>query len=157
MRQKNFFFVVLFLITAISSCKDQNNEDIKKQIESSVEINYWDGPNVIESDNGILVSIENQSQYCIEFPVDFNLRIFTKNNDTWVEISDTAESFGGKLGVVTLYPKGDFRNSTIVGSSPDLSDITLPADFYASIEGNICGNEDVIVEKDIPFRIFPNP
>ncbi len=154
MKRITLAIISVILLVSIANCQSQSSEDIKTQTENSLELRYLVGPNLIAGEI-LLISIENQSKHCIEFPLDFNIQVYTQINNDWLTVPELGQYFGD--GVVTLYPIGDFRNAKWVNVSPDLSGIELPADFYATIIGHLCNDEGISITKKIPFTIAPKP
>lgn len=155
---KRFFIIIVLILPAfIVNCQRQETtEDIASQIEDSITIRYLKGSNIFEGDI-LTVSIENESQYCLEFPLGFDLQVFLDNKGNWIEVPELGKYVAGETDIVMLYPKNDFRNSKLIAVSPDLSNIDLPADFYATIQGTVCDNKEIIINKNIPFRVLQMP
>jgi hypothetical protein len=99
--------------------------------------------------------MENMSNQCVSFPLDFNIRVFVEQHGDWVEVPNRVTYVGERPKV--LKPKGDIPSSALVYIRPDISGLTItePIDSYALVTGNLCDDENYAIEKKIPFLIIP--
>lgn len=135
--------IVLFLV----SCeKNINTEDISKLLKISND----EFPVIAE---GYSFRIDNYSEYCIQFPLGYNLQIFVDTIDGIKEISNSAQYFGE--APITIEEKGSPQSSIFISFSPRTQDLSLlkSMDFYVVISGSLCDDSSVIIEKTVPFEV----
>lgn len=138
-----YLLIVLFLV----SCeKKVNTEDISKLLKISNE----EIPVIAE---GYIFRIDNYSDYCIQFPLGYNLQIFVDTIDGIREIPNSAQYFGETP--ITIEKKGSPQSSIFISFSPRTQDLSLlkSMDFYVVITGSLCEDSSVIIEKKIPFEV----
>lgn len=142
--------VGLMLVLISSACMPS-----QKQITGAdLELAYASGP-IIKSTEYLYVFITNMSQGCIEFPHDFDLKIYFEKNGSWVETGNL-ESYPD-LKSIQLSPNGETLDTSTVVLRPSLSGVQIaaPITLKATIHGNVCNHPNTVVEKEIPFTVVP--
>jgi hypothetical protein len=140
-------FLLLCTIYACSSAQVHNLAD-------DIVVTYETGPE-IQATEVLEFWIKNTSNNCIVFPYNYGLKIFVEQNTNWIEVPNP-----------TIYsPEDDIylREADNIFSyrpvllRPDISKIQLqgPTNFQATITGHLCDDENVVVEKTIPFVVKP--
>ena len=152
MARKRFFLTVIFLIFIITGfgCKGDSPESIS----DSIDLTYQTGPNIFPNDF-VEIRITNQTNFCIVFPVDFDIKVYLKQSENWLQVSNLVTDIGDRP--VILEPKGEMFSVAIVLIKPDISNITIkePIESYGLITGHLCDNENIVIEKKLPFLITP--
>jgi hypothetical protein len=146
------FMFILFLIGINLSCSNELSQP--PDVATLIEITYQTGPEI--SPGGYVEAwIENTSNRCISFPIDFDIKVFVEQHEAWIEVPNLVTYVGDRPEV--LKPKGDALSDTLVNIRPDISALimTEPVNSYALITGNLCDDEDYVIEKKIPFVIVP--
>jgi hypothetical protein len=148
----NLGTLLMFLVAVTAGCSNEPSQPA--EIASLIEIVYQTGPE-ISAGGSVDAVLENKSNQCIHFPVDLNTKVFVEQHGDWIEVENQITYLGDSP--VLLQPKGDIWSSTLVYIQPDTSELTVtePVDSYALVTGNLCENEDVVIEKKIPFVIIP--
>lgn len=138
---------------AISGCSNSSEQQIAN-IADSIDVSYQTGPQ-IEVHQDLTIWIKNQTNYCISFPPDFGIKVFAEINKNWQEVPNLGTFLGNQP--ILLKPKGDIFAETSLDARPDVSALALtqPTNFYVLISGNLCDDENVSIEKKIPFVVVP--
>jgi hypothetical protein len=143
---------IIFLVVIATGCSKKPSQPT--EIAALIDIDYQAGPEI--SRGGIVEAwMENMSDQCISFPLDFNTKIFIEQNEDWTEVPNRVTYIGDRP--VLLKPKGDIRSSALVYIRPDTSGLTITesVDSYALVTGNLCDDENFVIEKKIDFVIIP--
>ena len=121
---------------------------------TDIVLTYATGP-VIKASEELDVFITNTSQGCINFPDDFGLRIFYRQNGSWVETGNLMKYMPPQNN--HLGPHGEPFETTSVSLIPSLSHVQIrePLALKATIRGYSCHDPAAVVEKDIPFTVVP--
>jgi hypothetical protein len=124
---KLYIFIV-FLIAIATGCS--NKASPSTDISTLIDIGYQTGPEISAGDT-VEAWMENMSNQCVSFPLDFNIRVFVEQHGNWVEVSNRVDYLGDRPQV--LKPKGDMPSSALVYIRPDTSglSITEPVNSYA--------------------------
>jgi len=138
---------------AIISCSDSSEQQIEN-IADGIELIYEMGPEIGRGQI-LTVWINNQTSFCISFPRGYGIKIFSETSNGWKEVPNLGKFIGTEPRL--LQPKGDFFSEDSIDVFPDVSGLELvqPTNFYVSISGNLCDDETVLVEKNIPFVVVP--
>lgn len=123
-----------------------------EDISDLLVINYESNPILAE---GFSIRIDNNSDYCIQFPLGYNLKISAHTTDGIKEIPNTKEYIGEEP--IQLEKKGNPQSSIFISFSPQTQDLSFPesADYYIEITGILCKDSSVIIQKKIPFEFNP--
>lgn len=145
--------IMIFSIIVLTGCNQEKLNPSPQTISESLTMTYHTGPS-ISRDDYIEVYFENPTKYCIKFPKDYGIRIFSDEKNS-TEIENNTIYFGSNPRV--LGPKGSIGSIRSVVFSPDLSNelINKPTKFYAVITGHICKDNSIIISKRIPFLVNP--
>jgi hypothetical protein len=100
--------------------------------------------------------IKNTSQTCITFPYDFGIKIYYENNGSWIETDNMFQYFPKDKDVL-LDSVGNIDSDMVVNLSPDIQNVQISTivNFKATIQGHLCKDKSVVVEKEIPFTVLP--
>jgi len=123
-------------------------------IAKLINISYKIGPNV--SDYKVIeVELNNTSNYCIEFPPDYGIKIYMDENGKITEIGNNTTYIGDKPRY--LQPKGNIASKRGILFSPRVSDqkIIDSIIFYAEVTGQLCNDPSIIIQRKIPFSVSP--
>ena len=148
-----FKFAIVIMTLAIISCSN-SSEEKNANIADSIEVSYQTGPQIgVHQD--LTIWIKNQTDFCISFPPDYGIKIFSETNNGWKEVSNLVNYLGTEPRL--LQPKEDSSSEDSVFARPDVTSLGLvkPTNFYVSISGNLCDDKTVLIEKKIPFVVVP--
>jgi hypothetical protein len=143
---------LIFLVAITAGCSNQPSQSTN--IAELIDIGYQSGPEI--SPGGIVEAwMENMSNQCISFPTDFSIHVFVEQHGDWIEVSNRVTYVGDRPEL--LKPKGDMPSSALVYIRPDTSGLTITesVDSYAVVTGQLCDDENYVIEKKIPFVIIP--
>ncbi len=144
---KKFYYLLFFMFILVSCEKYIKNPE---EISNMLLINNESNPVLA---HGVVIRIENNSDYCIQFPTGYNLKIFAQTLDEIIEIPNDTKYIGEEP--IQLEKKGSPQSSIFISFSPrtqDLSSYNL-VDYYVEITGHLCTDKSVIIRKKIPFEI----
>jgi hypothetical protein len=146
------FISILFLTAITAGCSNESSQS--SDIAALIEISYQTGPEI--SPGGYVEAwMENTSNQCISFPIDFSINVFVEQHGDWIEVQNRVTYVGDRPEV--LKPKGEMPSSALVNIRPDTSGLTITesVNSYALVTGNLCDDENFVIEKKIPFVILP--
>lgn len=151
---KYLFCMVLFLLS-LSACSSTmigdpillNSDFVNKQIT----LLSFDFDNSFKTSDPISAEIWNESGNSIRFPNNYNIRIFEKTNEGWVEYVEKP---------VTRLPSGDFVFdpkeglccTVMISAFPDLPDLNRNYTLRIYVSGLMSNNNaevEVFAFKDI--------
>lgn len=143
-----FVFVILF-----NGCTDS----IKSEsgiIADDITVSYETSAQITPNED-LVFWIKNQTDFCIVFPPDYGIKIFSETSNGWKQVSNLVNYLGTEPRL--LQPKEDFSSEDSVFARPDVTGLVLvkPTNFYVSISGNLCDDNTVLIEKKIPFTVTP--
>jgi hypothetical protein len=121
-------------------------------LADSIELEYETGPEITINED-LTVWMRNESAFCVVFPADYSLKIFSKSEgrqfDNLINYIGDAPNY--------LRPKGDLFSERSIDIRPNTSGFTISrtTEFYAEVTGRLCKDENVVVVKKIPFIIAP--
>ena len=152
MRQVNRIFLKLVVAILLSSCARQIEQP--DAIAGSIEIVYVTSSEMTVGDQ-MEVSLQNKTKYCIQFPLVDGLNIYAEQDGKWVESRNLVTILGDQNWV--LRPKDELLSERSVYIQPDIAhlEIHAPTRFYALLQGYLCDDESVKVQKEIPFTMIP--
>ncbi len=111
---------LVFLIAITTGCSNKPSQSA--DIATLIDVGYQTGPEI--SAGGIVEAwMENMSNQCVSFPLDFNIRVFVEQHGDWVEVPNRVTYVGERPKV--LKPKGDIPSSALVYIRPDISGLTI--------------------------------
>jgi hypothetical protein len=144
-------FVVFSIF--LSACSDSYESQIEN-ISDFIDVTYETGPQIGQHEI-LTVWIENQTDFCISFPLGYGIRNFVETSDGWKEVPNLGKFVGTEPRL--LKPKNDFFSEDTVNVRPDISGLglTKPTNFYVTISGQLCDDESVLIEKKIPYMVVP--
>lgn len=147
MKIHNCLFIIAFILI---SC--DRTIPHPEDISNMLLINYEESPIIAE---GFVIRIDNNSKYCVQFPIGYNLKIFIETIDGITEIPNATRYIGEYPN--QLEKKGDPQSSIFITFMPIIQDLLLieSGDFYVEISGNLCEDSSVIIQKRIPFEVKP--
>ena len=150
MARKTLLLITISIVIIISGCNGKSPETIA----DSIDLIYQIGPNIMPNEF-VEIRIINQTNYCIVFPIDFETKVFLKQDDGWVQVSNLVTNIGD--GPQILESKGKMFSVAIVLIKPDTTNVVIekPIESYALITGHLCDDENFVIEKKLPFVITP--
>lgn len=145
------------MLCGCSLGQTKNPQELGINIAKDIQITYETGPKIGLSDSLDAV-VKNNSKNCIEFPIDFGLKILMEKNDAWIPVFNLTkyEAQPGDTSVI-LDRKGTIFSEKMIVAEPDLSNITLSGatNFQANISGHLCEDKSITINKSIPFVVSP--
>lgn len=146
--------ISVILIPVLASCA--NLSETSQTVSSdAIQVEYINGPELHISDT-LSFRIKNTSKACITFPYDFGLKIYYMNQDSWAETGNLVQ-YPAVGQDITLQPTGNLFSERSVYLHPDTSKLKInaPTDFKAIIQGHLCNNKTIVIEKEILFTVSP--
>jgi hypothetical protein len=139
--------LIIFSMCACTSTQGQNPAD-------AIEITYETGPEIHKTDD-LEFWAKNTSTNCVVFPYDYGIKIFREVDGIWVETPNLTEYFP-RQDKYLREAKNVFSEELLI-LMPDLSKIQLqgPTNFRAVLNGHLCNDENVVIEKIVPFTVIP--
>ncbi len=146
-----FILIFLFLASLFTSCKKQAEQP--ELISAAIEIQYQNVDGI--AGNPVDALLINNSEYCIKFDLADGLNIFVGQNEKWIEIPNLVEFLGDS--VLILQPKGNLSSRGSVNLRPDMANLVIksPTEAYALLTGYLCDDDNIQIQKKIPFTINP--
>lgn len=152
----NYVFIKLMavVILLLTGCNNSNTTLTPNEISDSLEISYQVGPE-IQIYSYVQALVKNPTTYCIVFPLDYGMKIYSEENGNNVEIKNRTVYIGDKPNYLKAI--SDIESFVLVVISPDTSQLIInqPINFYAEITGHLCDDESVVIKKQIPFVVVP--
>ena len=153
MNKKTFTFLFITLSALLVGCFQQAKQP--EEIADLLQIRFQD-TSEISLRTPIIVWINNTSNYCIEFPLEGEIKaVYAQQKEKWVEIPNLVKKAGNQNLIIE--PKGDLLSERMVVISPDISSLVLeePTKFYALLAGYLCDDHNIQIQKEIPFTVLP--
>ena len=124
------------------------------EISDLIKFEFPEG-NTISQNGDLNILIHNYSDKCIVFPVDYGMKIFMKQGKEIIQLKDKINNIGDEI---KLEPVGEIYADDFIDFEPDLSSITIndTSEFYATIEGHLCDDDKMVIDKTIVFSVKPN-
>ena len=152
MRLSALRFVIATISVLLLGCASKNPEEIASKIQVdfpvSQEISKAAG-------TGWDVELTNESNYCVIFPLVTGMTIYTEDAGNRLEVENLLNIIGSEN--LEVNSRGKIFSKRSVGIVPDLSNITItePTQFFVSLSGYLCDDENVKIIKLIPFTVIP--
>jgi hypothetical protein len=147
-----FNFLAVAILILLFGCVRKDPEEIASKILISYPVSQE-----ISKASGVGMDIEliNESDYCIVFPIVAGMKIYTEQGGSHVEVENLLTIIGDQNLVIN--PQGEIFSKRFVGIVPDTSDIEIsgPTQFFVSLSGYLCNNENIKIIKEIPFTVIP--
>jgi hypothetical protein len=144
---KNIFSMVcwilacLFFLLSCSSPKDNVQTDIEHEyINQQILLKAPNFGNTFKTEDPIFLDILSQSSNEIVFPNNYNLKIFAKTNEGWIEIKEIPTTRFPE-GDTILSPTAQIRESFAV--TPDLVDYSKRYQLRIYVIGDMETNEGI--------------
>jgi hypothetical protein len=137
----------------LSGCSNSSESRVEN-IANGIDVSYETGPQISQGQN-LIFWIKNQTDFCVSFPPDYGIKVFSETSNGWEEVPNLVNYVGTEPRL--LQPKDNFFSEDSIFARPDLSGLGLvkPANFYVSISGNLCDDKTVLIEKKISFIVVP--
>ncbi len=145
MIKKIFYLIVLMLCVTSCSTMEIVNPIITDPefTNQQITLSSFDFDNSFKTTAPISAEIWDESRKYIKFPNNFNIRLFEKTKEGWVELGEKP---------VTRLPPGDFVFDPINGCSctvmisvfPDLPDVTRKYELRIYVSGLMSENNDEV-------------
>lgn len=157
--KKAIFWICIFLTLVGCGYSSQSITGDVFQVEfvkgPDLHLEYVKELNIYRSET-LEFWIKNTSQACITFPYNFGIRIYYENNGAWVEVGNEFQ-YLPNVQDIEIQPSGQLFSQNDIELVPDIHNIqiTSTAKFKADIQGYLCKDKKVVVEKEIPFTVSP--
>ena len=145
-------FLIITASFLLLGCASNSPEEIAAKIRVSYpvsqEISKAEGV-------GIEMYLINESNYCVMFPLVSGMTIYTEQSGSRFEVKNLITIMGDENLIVDS--QGEIFSKRSVDVVPDVSGIpiTAPTQFFVSLSGYLCDDENVKIIKVIPFTVSP--
>jgi hypothetical protein len=152
MNKINGFQFLLLLMTSVIlyGCKTPPNS---KDLSDAIEVYYY-GTSEIKPPDALTIQIRNASSYCMAFPYDYQAELYLLDGNKRKWVNNLASD--GVYRRDQELPPGNV-NIGFITARPNLDglDVSRPLDFVFVIIGNLCEDENIVIQKEIPFTLIP--
>jgi hypothetical protein len=136
---RNIAVIGWLICCLLSSCSGSNEKPDTPPVEfdptylnQQIRLSVHRGMSEFKTDKPVGLLLDSYSQNETVFPNNFNLKIFVKQNDTWVEIKEKPVNRLGDKIILLSEP-----DNKIVVVFPDLADLTKEYQMRAYVFGDM--------------------
>jgi hypothetical protein len=145
-------FLIIMASFLLLGCASKTPEEIAAKIRVSYPVSQEISK---AAGVGIEMDLINESNYCVIFPQVSGMTIYTEKSGSRLEVNNLITIMGDENLVVNS--QGEIFSKRSVDIAPDVSGITItaPTQFFVSLSGYLCDDENVKIIKVIPFTVTP--
>jgi hypothetical protein len=145
-------FLIVMALFLLLGCASKTPEEIAAKIRVSYPVSQEISK---AAGVGIEIDLINESNYCVIFPQVSGMTIYTEKSGNRLEVKNLITIMGDENLIVNS--QGEIFSKRSVDVVPDVSGITItaPTQFFVSLSGHLCDDENVKIIKVIPFTVTP--
>jgi hypothetical protein len=142
--------IAVIIVILLTGCRSKDPEEISSTIQVSYPISQE-----MPVGSGISIELTNRSNYCVVFPIVTGMKIYAEQGGNRVEVKNLITVIGDEN--LVLNPQGEILSKRSIDIAPDTSNITItePTQFFVSQSGYLCDDNNVQIQKEIPFTVIP--